>query len=325
MEIINFILNKLKIIDQLLKKEPYYELQKLILLYDSVPDAPEILVLGDSVLERISQFDDNQNNLGESLREELRKIGTVEYITHSAYNPEIYYHMLSALQNMRNKPKIIIIPINMRCFSPQWYCNPKWIFENEIELLKKYKNNENTDLKIHTKVKNRKFNNRIYGLTEVSCLESPLRKVDDYLNIIRMKPDNDEGKFVRKKMIFHFHYMYNLDKCHGHIYFMKKIAQLASDMDTNVIFYLTPINYEAGDCFVGKVFSLHLNNNIHLLEDELSTVLNPIGKHFINYSTLLPSCYFFNEHDATEHLNQHGRSILAKKVYEFIEQVRCQE
>ncbi len=114
---------------------PYAELQKLMKCFNGDNEFPLVLYFGDLVVERISRDDLNQSTLGEMVTEDLKDIPTC-YISHSSYNPKIYYYLLSALEKMKGYPKVVILPVNLRCFSPQWDLNPQWQFEDEIRLYK---------------------------------------------------------------------------------------------------------------------------------------------------------------------------------------------
>jgi hypothetical protein len=118
--------------------KPYPELTKLLMSYDSRWKAPEILFLGDSVLGRIAREDTDRRTLDQMVEDFLTSRKRLLCISHPAYNLRIYYHLLQIFKCTRQKPKQVILPINMRSFSPQWDLNPAWQFNEEIDALKKY-------------------------------------------------------------------------------------------------------------------------------------------------------------------------------------------
>ena len=121
-------------------------LEQLSLLYDSAREPSEVLCVGDSVLERVSRYDNDKRNLGQMLKEQLGDRFRCDVISQTAYSIKTFYPLLSALQKMRSSPRVIIIPVNIRSFSPQWFNNPVWQYEKEIEAINRYLGSPGKDI-----------------------------------------------------------------------------------------------------------------------------------------------------------------------------------
>jgi hypothetical protein len=110
---------------------PYPELTQLIELFNSAKPTPEVLYLGDSVVERISKYDVDTRTLGTMVGDCLQGKLSVAYIAHSAYHLRIFYGFIQVIKTLKRRPHVIILPINLRSFSPQWDLNPVWQLEPE--------------------------------------------------------------------------------------------------------------------------------------------------------------------------------------------------
>ena len=98
----------------------------------------DILYLGDSVVERISRYDADRRTLGEMFTDQVSDLFSTLVISRSAYNAELYRLLLMVVAEMRYHPRFVIVPINIRSFSPQWFFNPSWQFPQERMLLQQF-------------------------------------------------------------------------------------------------------------------------------------------------------------------------------------------
>jgi len=96
-----------------------------------------------------------------------------------------------------------------------------------------------------------------------------------------------------------------------------------SAMGVAILTYITPINYQAGEKYVGSEFPKALKSNVNIVSAVIkrSQVRGQIN--FLDYSTFLPSEFFFHADNATEHLNQEGRRALAGSISRAAIQLYC--
>jgi hypothetical protein len=288
---------------------PYPELKKLLSGYNSRRKAPEILYLGDSVLERISWNDKDKRTLPVMVADRLRSRKFMMYISHSAYHLKVYYYLLRVLEFTRQKPKLVILPINIRSFSPQWDLNPNWQFNDEIEALKGFAASpvhipplpQKRDTVLFTEQEKRK---------ELSFPFTSLRCLGEFQEIIQSDPVTDEEKFFRKKQIFIFHYLHPLSESHPKLDFLPQIVKFCRSLGVGLLIYMTPVNYEGGVRYIGKDFTRLLGANVNTI----SKILDPFLADSVRFLDLSQTCsseYFFHADEASEHLNQYGRARLA--------------
>lgn len=292
---------------------PYAELQKIKNCFDGDNEFPLVLYFGDSVVERISRDDINQSTLGELVTEYIKDIPAC-CISHSAYNPKIYYYLLSSLEKMKGYPKIVILPINLRCFSPQWDLNPKWQFENEIRIIKAYLKNPAKEISgLYEEEKAPSLMNAFYSIP-VTYPETSLRKIGQFQKIIETPYTTEDERVFRLKHIFIFHYMHLLFPDHPKLTYLRRILDLLMKRGIQAVIYVTPINYQAGQKYAGDMFLEIIKANCLTIKNTLESRLKSQNFSYNNFSQIFTSEKFFNMNCATEHLNENGRMELAKMI-----------
>ncbi len=294
--------------------KPYPELAKLVANYDSRRAAPEILYLGDSVLERISWSDKDKRTLDRMVAARLADKMRLLCISHSAYHLKVYYHLLQILRFTGRKPRLVILPINMRSFSPQWDLNPAWQFEDEINALKKYVEAPGTEIPALPEKADKALPAQMERMVEVKYPFTELHYLGEFYDLIKSSPSTEDEKRYRKRHIYIFHYLYPLLPVNPKLLFLTKLIELLRELNINLLVYITPINYQGGNRYVGNDFSNLFQGNVGVVRDILFPFLERNTVRFLDISQSLSSEYFFNVDEATEHLNQHGREQVAKVI-----------
>jgi len=59
-------------------------------------------------------------------------------LSSDAYHPGIYLAYMQRMVASKKKPRCVVMPINMRCFSQGWDGNPQWQFTDEVVWLYRY-------------------------------------------------------------------------------------------------------------------------------------------------------------------------------------------
>jgi hypothetical protein len=304
--------------------QPYPQLVELMRMFNAEEEAPEILYLGDSVLLRISRDDQDQRKLGEMVEDNLVGKLRAGCIFESAYHVRVYYQLLRAVATMRQRPELVILPINVRCFSPQWDLSPRFQFKQEIQALEQYITNPRRPVGEVDRVCRQMPDYESFDATPVTYPLSPLTHLGHFRLIKQCPPEyTAEQKRFRLQQIFIFHYTHPLLPSHPKLAVLNDILQFLADQGIAVVTYVTPINYQAGESYVGKEFLKIYEANVKIVADLIAPHLATGRASYSDYSTLLGSEYFFNEDNATEHLNQEGRRILSGKITEAVLQLRA--
>ena len=284
--------------------------------FNQKASSPEILYLGDSVVERTSKTDEDIRSLGDMVVDALSPKLSCVTISHSAYHPLVYYNLVAAVESMTRFPMVVILPINMRCFSPQWDLQPYWQFDEEIQILKNYQGSAGKKI---GRLRSRKQEEiplreiKTFNGTIVNYPLSELDRIGQFVNLIDSRPHEDDKAFQRKREIFIFHYTYPLSSEHRKIFALRETIRLLHRMDVSVFAYLTPINVQAGERFAGSGFKNQLEKNVQIIKDLVKTHMWP-GMQFADWSSSFDSREFLSEDLATEHLNQSGRQKLSSWI-----------
>jgi hypothetical protein len=306
----------------------FQDLTKILRFYGVRGSSPDVLFFGDSVLERISKFDKNTKTLDQMVTGYLDDQISMGCVSHTGYHIGVYYQFTRLLQYLTNKPKIVVFPINMRSFSPQWDINPKHRCTEHIRKIEKcigkFGNSINECLHgIDKKISENDFLN-----SRVFYAGTSFQYIKEFENIIRAKPEHRDEIIFRRKHIFIYHYMHKLEPTHQKLLLLRDLIQLLKDMQIVTIIYIAPINFKAGLKYVGDDFMRVFSSNLQVVYDCLgctsqSALNNSIFVEerscvFGDYSQSLGSEYFFNEDDPTEHLNETGRTFMAKIISNMI-------
>lgn len=293
---------------------PYPELTSLVMNYDSRRKAPQILYLGDSVLERVSWSDKDKRTLDRMVAGHLPAGKRLLCISHSAYHLKVYYYLLRILKCTRQRPELVVLPVNMRSFSPQWDWNPAWQFDEEIRILKNYIETPGMEIPVLETLLDSVPLTEAEKMKEVKYPFTDLRRFGEFHDLIKSIPSTENEKAARKKQIYIFHYLHALTSTHPKVQALLMIVDLLRELNIDLMVYITPINYQGGARFVGEGFCNKLRANTSILRDLMFEYIEQKTVHFLDLSETLSSEYFFHADEATEHLNQDGRTQLAERI-----------
>lgn len=277
----------------------------------SSSDVSRIVYFGDSVLERISRNDSDRRTLVELISTKVSKYAEIVRLSHGAAHPGLFYALLQFLIELHQRPSIVVIPINMRCFSPQWNHNPQWQFEEYLDAIQKCKASANKTVPLVPEIETTVRRDPIFETRLVDCPGTTCRTVHDFREIILSKPSDPVGIRVRWRELFIFHYLPRLPRNHRRLVSLLDIHQLCEQERISTIFYVTPINYQAGLRLVDGPFADRFAENIQIVMSSLHSTSCSI---VVDWSRELDDHHFFHADDPTEHLNEIGRARLAELV-----------
>lgn len=279
----------------------------------------DIIYLGDSTIHHYSKKDSNQDAISDFIQE-MFPTYSIGRVSAAAYHMGLFLEIVKYIIHHEYSPKVIIIPINLRSFSPEWDMKPEYQFEKEKLFLK---------LSIY---------NLFFAFYRPLAVFSNLRPItqDDYENTLVFNGHEYVGKVrefdnpsyrhyseqhVRNKLIFN--YMYVLTKGHRKIASMKEIVKLTRDSGIELIFYITPIDYQTGEEYLGKSFYQRVTQNV----DVIRSLLAREGVDVIDLSfDINTECFTWgvdpNDHlYPNEHLKEHGRKRIAEQLVKRLSQI----
>jgi len=278
--------------------------------------SPTVIYFGDSVMRTVHPQDRDKRPIYLMLQKNLPD-DLVASIDQMAYHPGIYEAYVRNIAQSRFKElKYVIVPINLRTFSPEWDKRPQYQFEKEKWLL----SYEYTPLYsfLHFLFSIRAIN--LEPISDVSFLQTPIYLGEKQVGIVSDFENYSYKEFseenFRKKAIYY--YLYDLHSEHRKLQSLINIAHILHEKNIEVVFYITPIDIESGEKILPNQFKKQVITNastiVNEIENEGFTVLNLVD-------ALLADAFHWNVY-INEHLNMKGRIFVAEKIAEDISRFR---
>lgn len=276
----------------------------------------DLLYLGDSTL----MLPVGEVTTGEILQELLpdRRVGQV---AHPAYGFELFHDYAAHMDRHGASPQTLVLPINLRSFSPAWDKRPAYQFEKESTILE-------MGLPL-ARVLLRPL--EAFGffrpsISQQAFLDAPVYDGDEIVGQVRdfetLAADEilEEGAEITYReveledeetaqAVLTYHYMLALESDHRKLDAMVAVAELAAERGVNAIFYLSPVNVEQGERFLGSEFGERLADNIQVVQSRLDAVALDRVK-LLNLAFDLPA-YDFTD---MEHLTETGKEYVAEQI-----------
>ena len=269
----------------------------------------DVIIFGDSTMVASDYRDVDTRPIYMMLQDKLPTLN-VKAIDDLAYAAEVYLEQARYIVRNKYKPKLVIIPINIRSFSPQWDQRPDFQFEME-KLVLRYKN---TPVFPYLKFL---INLNLYNLVPIS--KSQFHNTPVYSNgklIGTMKDfEGPEYKIYtesHQNNIILISYTYTLSNNHRKLKAFEEVADLLSTNNIKTIFYFTPVDYETIEKYAGSLGINQISQNSNIIKnsrrEKPATLLDLTFKLPTSEFSWRDSMY------VNEHLNQNGRQFLASEL-----------
>lgn len=293
--------------------------EDILAFQDYLESEVDIIYFGDSTL----WYPVSSQTTAEILQGMLPE-KTIGEISHAAYGMDVYLAYVEYMVERGYTPELLIIPINMRSFSPEWDQRPEYQFVEEKRILQ-YGN-----MLVHLFGRpidimggfSTDITQEEYLLTNVYSGTVPVGQVQEFEDALGSAPLEELAaeQFVYyseptedadQAALLTYYYMYQLTPEHRKVQAMLEIVDLLASSPTEVLFYLTPINVELGEVYLPDAFAQQFARNTGLIVDLLAA--RDIS--LIDMTTDLPAFYFSD----TEHLRQNGKQYVAGALAETIQ------
>jgi pimeloyl-ACP methyl ester carboxylesterase len=276
----------------------------------------DLVYLGDSTL----MLPVGEVTTGEILQELLpdRRVGQV---AHPAYGFELFYDYAAHMERHGASPQTLVLPVNLRSFSPAWDMRPAYQFAKERRILA-------MGLPLARLLLRplEAFGFFQPSISQQAFLDAPVYDGDVLVGQVRdfetladdeILEEEAENTYREVKLedeetaqaVLTYHYMLNLEPDHRKLDAMVAVAELAAGRGVNVIFYLSPINVEQGERFLGSKFTERFADNIGVVQSRLdAAALDRVM--LLNLAFDLPA-YDFTD---MEHLTETGKEYVAEQI-----------
>lgn len=273
---------------------------------------PDIVLFGSSVEKHRAPKDQDRRTLHEILADSLARPLKVQPISGGAFHLELYEGFIEHILRHYDFSGVLIIPINLRSFSPEWHQRPEYQFEQEKLILRegRYWGGFLSTLSVF------KYQYTSNKITAEEFQNAPVRlgdkvqgKVKDFINEI----DTPAPQFMKEGFLLN--YLNGLHAEHGKVQALRRICQSLKQAQIRAFFYISPIDYEKGIMYYPHHFRKIVNENISLLQE----IIEAEGYSLLNLVDLCASSDFDYSIRANEHLNERGRQLLAKHLAAYLE------
>ncbi len=290
------------------------------ILFDLNDHPVDIALFGDSVIRNYSACEAETDGIDDYLeRFSGRSVLSLE---HNAYASHQFARFMELFSVTAYKPRVVVIPINMRVFSSGWGDNPAWRFEADMHYVSVLAG----DLGAVPKFALARLDASSDRAS--SYLDSTVEAAGRHYGTLRELYGRAEGMPLdlecreteepyREKLsaAFAANYVYELGTDSPLIADIVDAISQAERRGVLPLVYITPINYEDGVRYVDDEFAGILRRNVDVVED----VLTRSGVKYINMAMDLPAGDFADKGCACEHLTARGRKYVARRLAEEIE------
>lgn len=301
---------------------PYLEL--LVRRYREEPRAnphgevPPAVLFGDSVLERVSDNDTDQTKLGSMIRQRLGARCLV--LSSPAYSSQHFADYARVLAALPTHPRLVILPVNIRCLSPQWEAIPRYRWPNHREALRRFLDDPEgpaPDLGPDTEggaAEALKAQSRAIRVSSPLIGETTVGALEDIRDSV---PETEQALRHRAAMVLVYHYGLSFEPDHPCLIAFGDIVRSLRAVGTRVLFYVTPINVDFAQRLGGEPM-------LRIVADKVAASRHAVtgaapgdpGVAFHDFHDLCTADHFLHRAYMVEHLDQHGRALLADRIAE---------
>jgi hypothetical protein len=272
----------------------------------------DIIYFGDSTINWAAKSDVNEESMP-GLLQRLLPESRIAKITHASYQMDVYEAYAKYIVRKNYRPKVVIIPINLRSFSVEWDKQPIWQFEKEkLTLAMK----DTFWMKFYKPLAVFK-----YFDPAITRFEYEKSSVFDGEKFVGKARDFDNADFkifseqnLKKKLTFR--YMYPLTAEHRKIKSLGHTAQLLKGQGIQPIFYITPVDWQTIEKYLGANALERMTQQ----KDVIKNTLAAQGVVLLDLSRGLPTGDFSWPEDGqgpyypNEHLKLRGRMFVVKSL-----------
>ncbi len=284
--------------------------------FDNLSSPKDILYFGDSIIERVAATDTDKRTLPQ-MTSDLVKPLTVAAIAQAASQPDIYLAYSKYIAGRRVKPQAIIIPVNIRSFSPEWDLRPEYQFERERLFLNlaKYP----LGVAAYNPLAVFKADQLLNGASADNFNNTPIYIGKHKIALVRdiMKIDSFKYSPEEFKKIIAFEYLQPVSPGHRKIKSLRDIIDCFREYPVNLIFYFTPLDYQTIQENFGPEITAVIKENIRVVK----SVLKGPNVKVLDLSYSLPSADFVwkTEGPINEHLGDKGRLSVASQIAKAVQ------
>lgn len=274
-------------------------LQKLDAL---LANRPQAIYLGDSTIGCIHVSDEDRRATTQMLNALLESRQVAGY-AHAAHHAEVYELMVERILSSDHPPQVIILPVNLRSFSPVWDGDPAAqtaVIEHQMLLeSSRWRRAAEPFFRAFGIAQPPAGDRRGYMNQPVFCGSKQVGRLADFRN----------GTLDQQLLL---NYQYQLKPSHRKVRAFQRMAARAREAGVQLVLYVTPIDLQAASDTVRAPLARQVDHNVEVLREALAR--QPVL--LVDLSRRLDSQHFHYDRHVNEHLKDDGRTFVARKLAE---------
>jgi hypothetical protein len=273
------------------------------------------IVFGDSVHSFVHPSDADLRPLTGMLQDRL-PAHPLNLLNGPAYAADLYLSTMEYAVRERLHPRCVVVPLNLRSFSPVWDQRPAYQYPIDRWRLR-YGDPAALALARPMTIYNVYAEIEGYPPSDEEYQKVSLMRGDERMGTVREVIDGRGkwGAVPLNQRAYSAIYLSPLTAGHRKLRSLARLAALCRENGIPLLMYVTPIDVEAGEAILGPGFRLQVTRNI----DVLRRSLEGPGCTFQDLGFLLPSAMFDQQEVPNEHLREQGRRRLAEILATWIQ------
>ncbi|MDG1893473.1 MAG: hypothetical protein P8J37_01055 [Fuerstiella sp.] len=271
-------------------------------------EQPDVVYFCDSTNRWIDDEDVDRRPIA-GILEDYMAGESVCALDNGSWHAQIYDAFLDAMIRQESVPSKLVIPINLRSFSPEWHKRPQYQFPDLIAQLEVSKRPWKQGLFAPMKMLGLSTTT---GVSPHEFMNTPVYFKDDHVGRVcdftGPKYDIPTPELTRNKFILH--YMYPLQVSHPKLKALRRIAEKCHDHQVQAVFYITPVDIRTGQQAIPGEFAQWIQRNCNVI----CRAVQSSGGVVLNLSEALAPADFSWHLYPNEHMCQTGRSFVAAEV-----------
>jgi hypothetical protein len=234
-----------------------------------------------------------------------------------SYTPVHFADYARVLAAMPRRPRVVIVPFNIRCLSLQWYANPKYQNLDHRAAIKRFLEHpggpvpslgdtgpgspDGPDARAVERFRALSVSSAFTRAVTVAALEDRRET----------PPHSGADAHARAGDLLAYHYGLDMPPTHVCLGALTDLVAVLNEINVRVLIYATPVN-------VGLGVRIHGEEFLKMLRAKVATARVAAGLggalSFVDFHDLCSPADFLHPDYVVEHLNENGRRRLTRAI-----------
>lgn len=280
-------------------------------------DPPAVLMFGDSALRQHGVCDRERLGTDEYLARAAQL--AVYPVEHGAYSALMYREYARSIARAAVPPRLVLIPVNLRAWSPEWGDRPLYRFPLRTAYIRLRDGVGFAPLPVIAQLASDRdrAETRRWQDAEVASFAGERLGRNGELAREQLAADLDCGAppasgaaaaVLRRKFLWHYGSTARAAEAMSAA--LAETVGVLRAAGIDVLVYVTPVNVEEAAAYAGAALAAAIGERATAIGARVLAA----GGRFVDLHDLLPAGRFIDKHLACEHLDETGRRRLAERL-----------